>query len=627
MRPYTALIVAAVATAAAGQTLSFSNQTAAAGINVKYVPGAINNPNYLAPCVCGDFDGDGWQDLFLPSGGGTNGADKLYINQGDGTFQDQAAAWGLGTPLPGLGTGAGDYDGDGFLDLDESVAALSQNHLFHNNGNGSFTNVASAAGVPGAANDSYSIAFGDYDLDGDLDLFQGGFSTHASRLYRNNGNGSFSNVTTAAQLSTGLNAVFCFASHFVDMDGDHYPELLISGDFHTSRYFHNEGNGTFTNATASSGTSLDENGMGGTVGDFNRDGRIDWYVTSIDSAITPNWTGNKLYLNNGGNSYTEVAAAAGVQHGSYGWGTVGVDFNHDRWLDIAETNGSQETSEYIGIRSFLWLNDGDGTYTESSLATGFNDLDQGRGMLAFDYDNDGDEDLVVAGNKEFAKLWRNDLSGPNTHWLKVRLDTSADHALAPDGCGSLVRVTANGVQQTAVMYVGDNLQSQSELLVHFGLGAETVASEVRVEWNDGRVTTLSNVPVDQTLTIASVPVWTNLAGGLAGVGGTPSLTGSGSLLPGSSGALSLAGAAPSAACTLFVSVASFPAPFKGGVLVPVPILLLVPLATLPNGTLLLPFTWPTGLPSGTSLWFQEAIQDAAAVKGVSLSNALKATTP
>jgi hypothetical protein len=249
-------------------------------------------------------------------------------------------------------------------------------------------------------------------------------------------------------------------------------------------------------------------------------------------------------------------------------------------------------------------------------------------MLNFDYDLDGDQDIVITGNNEKAKLWRNDLTGSNIHWLRVVLDASAKAGLAPNGYGSVVRVTANGIQQTGVLSGGDNLQSQSELTVHFGLGAETLASEVRVEWEDGTVTTLNDVAADQTLTIsAEVPVWTDLGSGLAGTAGVPQLSGTGTLLGGSSGTINLTLAKPSTACQLEVSLVSLPAPFKGGVLVAFPPLIGIPLGTLPDGTLPLPFVWPVGLPSGTNLWFQYLISDAAAVKGVALSNGLKATTP
>jgi hypothetical protein len=628
----TQLVVLAVLLASAApvgaQTLTFSNQTAAAGIDVKYLPGSFTSSEYIAGCACGDFNADGYQDLFLPSGGGTNGMDRLYINQGDGTFVDDAGAWGIAPPHYGLALAVADYDDDGYLDLFEASNGIGQNKLYHNVAGASFTNDAATAGLAGLANDSFGASFGDYDLDGDLDIFVTGFNSHKNRLFQNQGNGTYINVSTAAGLFSPTSSVFGFATRFVDMNGDRYPELLISGDFGTSRYFKNNGDGTFTNFTAASGCGKDENGMGGTAGDFNRDGLIDWYVTSIKSTQTAGWTGNKLYQNNGAHTFTEISQTAGVWNGNYGWGAVAVDFNHDGWLDIGETNGAQWSAEYLNKPSYLWMNNGDGTYTESSVATGFIDYDQGRGMLNFDYDLDGDQDIVITGNDEKAKLWRNDLSGSNIHWLRIVLDTSAKAGLSPSGYGSVVRVTANGIQRTGVLSGGDNLQSQSELTVHFGLGAETLASEVRVEWEDGTVTTLENVAADQTLTIAAEPaVWTDLGSGLAGTSGIPQLAGTGTLVGGSFGTLDLTLAKPSTACQLEVSLASLPAPFKGGVLVAFPPLIGIPLGTLADGTLPLPFVWPVGLPSGTNLWFQYLISDGAAVKGVALSNALKATTP
>ncbi len=614
-------------------TLTFSNQTVAAGIDVKYLPGTFVSSEYIAPGACGDFNGDGFQDLFLPSGGGSNGPDRLYMNQQNGTFVDQAAAWGLTTVHRATGLAVGDYDNDGYIDVYEASAGASgsgqigQNKLYRNLNGTSFTNVAAAAGVTGVAGDSFGSSFGDYDIDGDLDLWVPGFNTHKNRLYKNNANGTFTDVTTAAGLSGAIASVFGFASRFVDTNGDHYPELLISGDFGTSRYFRNNGNGTFTNLTGASGTGKDENGMGGTVGDFDRDGRVDWYVASIlaDNPGT-GWTGNKLYLNQGGHIFTEVAKTQGVWNGGYGWGSVGVDFNHDRWLDIGETNGAQWSSEWINERSYLWLNQGNGTYVESSAAVGFNDFDQGRGMLNFDYDNDGDQDIVVLGNNEKAKLWRNDLTGTNIHWLRVFLDTSGDPSLAPNGYGSVVRVTAGGIQQMGGLYGGDNLQSQSELAVHFGLGAATIIDTLTVEWNDGRVTTLNNVPVDQKITVSITKPWTNLGGGIPGSNGALTLTGTGNLMANSPTTIALTGAVPGAPGILFVGLAPLNAPLFGGVFWPTPDIL-INFNADGGGGLTLPVPWPPGIPSGFKIWMQTWFVDGGAPHGVAASNGLRATTP
>lgn len=625
------LLVLPVTSIAQSGTLSLSNQTVAAGINVKYQPGTLANPEYIGPCASGDFDNDGDEDLFVPTGGGANGPDKLYINQGNGTFAEQGAAFGLTTVHRALSVAVGDIDDDGFLDLYVPSAGPSggmvagHNKLYRNVGGSSFTEIAAAAGVPGVAGDSYGTCFGDYNLDGRLDLFVTGFNTHKSRLYRNNGNVTFTDQTSAAGVANGITLMYGFACRFVDTNGDRYPELLCSGDFGTSRYFRNNG-GVFVNFTAGSGTGKDENGMGGTSGDFDRDGDIDWYVTSIHSTSIVQWTGNKLYRNNGAHVFTEYSAAAGVNDGGYGWGAVAVDFDHDRWLDIAATNGAPWSPEWINERTYLWRNNGNDTFSEISAASGFNELGQGRGMLNFDYDLDGDQDLFLARNNEFAQLWRNDLTGTDIHWLRVKLDTQLDSTLAPNGYGANVRVTAGGVTQTVQLCGGDNLQSQSELFAHFGLGAITTVDELAVEWSNGRITKLANVAADQTVTVATQKAWTDLGGGVPGSLGPLVLTGSGTLNPGATTTIAMTGGVPGAAGTLFIGLASLNAPLYGGVFHPVPQLML-PFNADGNGALTLIVPWPAGLPNSFPLWMQAWCADPNATFGAAASNGLKAVTP
>jgi enediyne biosynthesis protein E4 len=620
---------AGLAAPVSAQTLSFSNQTAAAGISHTYVPGTTANSEYLGGGASGDFNRDGYEDLLLLSGSSGNGADKLYINQGNGTFVESGVAWGL-TAHRGLCIGVADYDGDGWLDVyvgsnGVTGSALSGVNRLYRNLGGAFQDVAVAAGAQHTASDSFGCSWGDYDIDGDIDLFVTGFNSHKNRLYRNNGDGTFTDVSTAANITGFVAGTYGFATRFADMNGDKYPELLISGDFGTSRYFRNNANGTFTNYTVQSGTGKEENGMGQTLGDYNRDGLPDWYVTSIHSSVvSPSWTGNKLYQNLGGQLFSEISAAAGVGNGGYGWGAVSVDFNHDRWLDIGETNGAQWAAEFINERSYIWLNQGNGHFTESSAATGLNHFGQGRGMLNFDYDRDGDEDVVIIANNEPVQLWRNDLSGADTHWLRVLLNTDAEPGLAQHGYGSTVRLTAAGITQSGFLYGGDNDQSASELSVHFGLGAATLIDELTVEWNDGRTTKLTDVAVDQHLTID--PRWTMLPGGVAGASGAIELNGQGTLVAGEPATISLASAPASSPGTLFIGLAALNVPFKGGIFVPAPFVS-VPVLTDAGGAMSLTVPWPAGLPTGFALWFQAWFGNAGGPLGPAGSNGLKALMP
>lgn len=500
------------------------------GVGALHSSSGYSHWDYTGGGAAGDFNNDGWQDLFVISGGVGDRPDRLYINDGDGTFTESAEDWGLGTAHLGKGASVADFNNDGWLDLYVTSAgpvgsAQAGHHkLYRNNGNGTFTNIAAAAGVNATAptQDGFGSTWGDYDLDGDLDLFVGGFASGnvGSRLFRNNGDSTFTDVTAAAGIFDGIGFTLALLSpRFADMDGDSYPELLAVADFGTSRYFRNNGDGTFTDWTNAAGAAQEENGMGQTIGDFDNNGLIDWYVTSI-YLPSNNWSGNKYYINLGNHTYFEFSETLGVEDGGYGWGTVAVDFNHDGRLDIAETNGdSQPGGTFFNEQSYLWVQDQFGAFTEMAVATGLAHFGKGRGMINFDYDNDGDQDVVILANNERPYFFRNDISGPDTNWLRVFLDTSGAPGLAPNGTGSRVWATTGG--QTRLRYIcsGDNYLSHSELSAHFGLGAATVVDELRVDWADGTSTTLNDVAVNQTLTIAAGGVPGDVNGdGLVNVG-------------------------------------------------------------------------------------------------------------
>ncbi len=522
--------VAAVAALAplrhsASSPAAFSNQTAPAGLTVSHSSSGFANSNYAGGGAVGDFNNDGRQDLFFCKGGNGSLPDRLFINNGNGTFTDQAAAWGLIAIHKGKGAAAGDFNRDGWLDLYvTSAGPIGQaeqpghNKLYRNNGNGTFTNVAASAGVAFVnpnAQDSWAACWGDYDLDGDLDLFVGGFlttnpSNAGNRLFRNNGDQTFTDVTAAIGLFAGIGPVASQSASLVDMNGDRYPELLLVGDFKGagfigSRYFVNLGNGTFFDLTAGSHTGQEENGMGQTLGDFDNDGRLDWYATSIYGNPPASWTGNKLYRNLGNHAYLEHAAAAGVHDGGYGWGALAIDFNHDGWLDIGETNGDGSTSgQYFNEQSYLWMNNGNNTYAESAIASGMQDLGKGRAMLRFDYDDDGDQDVVIIQNNQPLNLYRNDLNlgASDTHWLRVFLDTSGT-GMAPDGFGAKVYATTGATTRMRSIDGGTSYVGTSELSAHFGLGGATVVDELRVDWPDGTMTMISGVAAAQTITVAA----------------------------------------------------------------------------------------------------------------------------
>ncbi|NIM02185.1 MAG: hypothetical protein GTN89_15675 [Acidobacteria bacterium] len=499
-----ALVCLAIATAAHvyGGTIAFSDQSTASGLT--HHPGMYFDLSPTERMFAGgsvaDFNRDGWPDLFLLGGGNT--ADALFINNRDGTFIEQTAAWGLDVMHRGLGSTAGDFNADGWPDLFVTsagpvsvTASVGTHRLYRNNGNGTFTDIAATAGVNQASPTSTvatGAAFGDYDLDGDLDLFVCTWEgMDGNRLFRNDGNETFADVTTAA----GIDQQFLgFSPRFVDMNGDRYPELLVAADFGTSRYFVNDRDGTFTDATAASGTGLDDNGMGTTVADFNRDGLPDWYVTSIYGP--PDRLGNYVYINQGNDLFVDLPESAGAKDGGWGWGTEAVDFDHDGFIDLIETNGWSNQWEYLP--SYLFRNNGDLTFSAVQSGTGFDHDGQGRSLMTLDYDRDGDMDVVITSFDEPVKLFRNDLTGPDINWIQVRLDTGVK--FAPDGYGAKVTATTTDATQYFWINGGATYLGRSQPVAHFGL-LDAATVDLAVTWPDGSMTAIPGLATNRILTL------------------------------------------------------------------------------------------------------------------------------
>jgi len=301
------------------------------------------------------------------------------------------------------------------------------------------------------------------------------------------------------------------------MNGDLYPELLISADFEESRYFVNNGDGTFTDQTAQSGTGLDDNGMGQTVADFNNDGLFDWYVTSVHQINPPkdHNIGNMLYMNQGSDTYNEVSIEAGVNDGGWGWGTVAVDLDNNGLVDIVEVNG-RPADEWLDERGKLFYNNGDGTFTDIAEAAGFDQLDQGLALCHADIDNDGDQDLFAFTNAGPLLYYENDTPQSGA-WLRITLDTSNNPLLASRGFGTLAKVTVG--EQTYIRYLNSapSYLSTSEWAMHFGLGEAKVIDELRLVWSRGYETVLTDVSVNQQLQIQAPDLADLNADGSVGV--------------------------------------------------------------------------------------------------------------
>lgn len=233
--------------------------------------------------------------------------------------------------------------------------------------------------------------------------------------------------------------------------------------------------------TVASGTGLDANGMGTTVGDFNRDGLPDWYVTSI--YLSPERVGNFVYINQGGNLFVDLPESAGAKDGGWGWGTKAVDFNHDGFIDLIETNGWNIDS-YENVPAYLFRDNGNLTFSAVQTGTGFDHTGQDRSVLTLDYDRDGDMDVVITSSDEPVKLFRNDLYGVKINWIEIQLDTSGNPSLSPDGYGARVTATTTGAPQYFWINGGASYLGRSQPVAHFGLlGAAMV--DVTVDWPDG----------------------------------------------------------------------------------------------------------------------------------------------
>ncbi len=473
--------------------------------------------------AAGDYDGDGLVDLFFPR---IHGPNLLYRNLGDGTFEERGDEARLDMDVHSAGAAWGDIDNDGDLDLYVTTVGGERHYLFINNGDGEFSEEGVARDAALATDDVHTgttPSFGDFDLDGYLDLYVGEYRTHFalgdtpshSRLLRNLGAdapGSFEDVTDAAGVNIDdvwetldiefpIGGTLALTPMFSDIDGDDYPELLIAADFGASRLFWNNGDGTFTDGTVAAAVGTDDNGMGAAVGDFDGDLDLDWFVTSISGTVGK--TGNHLYRYDGDRLFTEATDFAGIREGDWGWGTAFLDHDLDGDLDVVMTNG-WNASNNLFDPMYFWENQGDGAMIEVTGRVGIFDEGQGRGLITLDHDQDGDLDIVVINFAASPILYRNEQTTQRA-WLTVQAVGTLSNR---DGRGArvTVRATQNGPAQLheigSASYMG-----HGELTAHFGLGEhDGPVAEVRVYWPaSGSEQVLYDVEPDQRVVVTETP--------------------------------------------------------------------------------------------------------------------------
>jgi enediyne biosynthesis protein E4 len=518
--------------------ITFADVTAKAGIDFVHQSGASPDKFMVETFGSGvawlDYDNDGFQDLYFVNGApGT--ANVLYHNNKDGTFTDvtrQAGVAGDGAGRTAYKTGVavGDYDNNGFLDL--YVTAFGPNVLYRNNGDGTFTDVTAAAGVAGAPTEwSTSTGFFDFDRDGNLDLYavnyldyrlsdnpycglrQAGrrmychptmFDGMADRLFRNNGNGTFSDVSAKAGIANpagkGLGVVFC------DFDRDGNTDVYVANDSVRNFLYRNNGDGTFRDVAYGAGVGFDLNGkpqagMGTDCADYNGDGFPDLFVTNFSEEL------NTLYENHGDGIFEDVSAKAGLGSGfvPLGFGTRMFDADNDGDLDLYVTNGHviDNVAMYQPALSYaqkdlLYENIG-GKFRDVSARGGAAlKLDRvGRGLAVADFDNDGRLDLVIANLGRAPVLLHNE-GGRQNNWLMIKARGSKGNTF---GLGARVSVdTSGGVQVKEINNVSSYLSS-SDIRLHFGLGTSNIVRRIELVWPSGTKQTLTDVAVNQVLAI------------------------------------------------------------------------------------------------------------------------------
>ncbi len=527
--------------------MNFTDQAEKAGLLSLNVFGGKETKKYIIETTgtgvaIFDYDNDGWPDIFLVNGttlesstGQGAPTNHLYHNNHDGTFTDVTKAAGLEATGWGQGVCVGDYDNDGWEDL--YVTYYGHNRLFHNE-RGVFQDVSDKASVSGSKQAWGSgCAFVDYDRDGKLDIMVANYvdfdvSTaplpgqgtscvwkgipvmcgpnglkHASNaLYHNRGDGTFEDVSVKSGISKA-DGFYSLSVSTLDYDNDGWPDIYVACDSRPSILYHNNHDGTFTDVAVVAGAAFNEDGreqagMGSTIADYDGDGRLDIFKTNFsDDTAT-------LYRNNGDGTFTDMtfSAGLGLRTKYLGWGTMFLDIDNDGWPDILLVNGHvypEVDKHHLGADyeepRILYRNNGNGTFTDisESAGTGITARSSARGLAVGDLWNDGRMSAVVSNMNARPSLLVNDVRNGN-HWIAIKTVGTKSNR---DGIGA--RLTLRVGKRTLVDEVrsGSSYDSQSDLRVHFGLGANARVDSLEVRWPNGDSERFSELKVDAVNTV------------------------------------------------------------------------------------------------------------------------------